>query len=451
MMVSTPRPESVLRTADSRSSMSKADISPCPTKTRTIWIVFNGEIYNFEELNRRYLSSGHTFRTRSDTETIVHLYEELGEACFAELRGMFAMALWDGRRKRLLLARDRIGKKPLFYSWNGQRLVFGSEIKALWKAGGISAEMDREALSDYFSSNTSPRPRPSTAMSANYARPTTWSSMRPAFARCRIGTFASSPNDGALRRSNGASSLLEEYRTAVESRLISDVPLGAFLSGGVDSSSVVALMNEFQPPVTTCSIGFTEQRYDEAARGPKLRCNSQRQSLRTYRRATAIDLVPKLAWHYDEPFADSSAVPTYYVSQVARQHVTVALSGDGGDENFAGYRRYKLTMWEDRLRSRLPHPVAPRTSSGLWGSAIRNSDGLRGLFAPNRPSRASPRDPDRRLFPWHLLLSAGYEKPAAQPAICSDRSAATIRSRCCAITTTARARTTRFREFSTSI
>src|ERR1039458_5847641 len=235
---------------------------PLSNEDESIWIVFNGEIYNFEELNRRYLSSGHTFRTRSDTETIVHLYEELGEACFAELRGMFAIALWDGRSKKLLLARDRLGKKPLYYSWNGRRLLFGSEIKALWPAGGLSEEMDLEALSDYFSYQYIPAPK-TIYRDVRKLRPAHYLVVEGSNIRevpywdLRFGQTQE------LSESEWCERFLAEYRTAVKSRLVSDVPLGAFLSGGVDSSSVVALMNELQPPVTTCSIGFAEEHYDE--------------------------------------------------------------------------------------------------------------------------------------------------------------------------------------------
>jgi asparagine synthase (glutamine-hydrolysing) len=326
---------------------------PISNEDETIWLVFNGEIYNFEELNSRYLSTGHTFRTRSDTETIVHLYEELGEECFAQLRGMFAIALWDGRRKRLVLARDRLGKKPLFYAWDGRRLLFGSEIKALWKAGGLSREMDPEALSDYFSYEYIPAPK-TIYRSVRKLRPAHYLIAGASGIREVSYWDIRFSETQELSEGEWCERFLAEYRTAVRSRLISDVPLGAFLSGGVDSSSVVALMNEVQPPVTTCSIGFTEEKYDEAGDARQfaatLGANHFEQTVEPH----AIDLVAKLAWHYDEPFADSSAVPTYYVSQVARRHVTVALSGDGGDENFAGYRRYKLTMAEDRLRSHVP-------------------------------------------------------------------------------------------------
>jgi asparagine synthase (glutamine-hydrolysing) len=339
---------------------------PLSNEDGTVWIAFNGEIYNFQDLNERYLSNGHQFKTRSDTETIVHLYETLGEACFAELHGMFAIALWDGRQRRLLLARDRLGKKPLFYSWDGRRLVFGSEIKALWPAGGLSKERDLQAISDYFSYLYVPAPK------------TIYSSVR----KLRPAHYLVVDRSGIREvpywdiRFDGSSELSEpewcdrfmaEYRRAVKSRLISDVPLGAFLSGGVDSSSVVALMNEYQSPVTTCSIGFTENSYDEAQDAKAFAGSIGANHFEHVVKPRAVDLVSKLAWHYDEPFADSSAVPTYYVSKMARQHVTVVLSGDGGDENFAGYRRYKLTLMEDRVRSFIPK----RVRSPIFGALGR--------------------------------------------------------------------------------
>ncbi len=329
---------------------------PLSNEDESIWIVFNGEIYNFEELNNRYLSTGHTFRTRSDTETIVHLYEELGEACFAEMRGMFAIALWDGRRKRLVLGRDRLGKKPLYYSWDGRRLVFGSEIKALWKAGGISREMDPEALSDYLSYQYIPGPK-TIYRHVRKLRPAHYLIADQSGIRETAYWDIHFNQERERTEAEWCEEFLAEYRASVKSRLISDVPLGAFLSGGVDSSSVVALMNQLQPPVTTCSVGFTEEQFDETAEARQFANTLGAKHFEHIVEPHAIELVSKLAWHYDEPFADSSAVPTYYVSQVARRHVKVALSGDGGDENFAGYRRYKLTLREDQLRSFVPAGV----------------------------------------------------------------------------------------------
>jgi len=345
---------------------------PLSNEDGSVWIAFNGEVYNFEELNRRYLSTGHTFRTRSDTETIVHLYEELGEACFAELRGMFGLALWDGRKKKLLLARDRIGKKPLFYSWDGRRLVFGSEIKAVLAAGGISTEIDMEAFSDYLSFQYVPAPktiyRGVRKLPAGHYLTLEGSNLR------EVAYWdVSFRETDQLSEPEWCERFLDEYRVSIKSRLVSDVPLGAFLSGGVDSSSVVALMNQFQPPVTTCSIGFTEESYDETHEARSFAASLGAKHFEQIVKPQALDLVPKLAWHYDEPFADSSAVPTYYVSQEARRHVTVALSGDGGDENFAGYRRYRMAMGEQRARSYAPL-WARRTVFGTLGRVYPKMD-----------------------------------------------------------------------------
>jgi asparagine synthase (glutamine-hydrolysing) len=369
---------------------------PLANEDDSIWIVFNGEIYNFDELNRRYLSRGHTFRTRSDTETIIHLYEELGEACFAELRGMFAIALWDGRRKRMILARDRIGKKPLFYSWDGKRLLFGSEIKALFAAGGLSKDMDLAALSDYFSYQYIPAPK------------TIYRDVRKLQAAHYMTVDASGIRESSYwdirfdpqeqpSEADWSERFLDEFRTSVKSRLVSDVPLGAFLSAGIDSSSVVALMNEFQPPVTTCSIGFTEESYDEAVDARRYATELGSNHFEHIVKPNVKELLPKLAWHYDEPFGDSSAVPTYYVSQMARRHVTVALSGDGGDENFAGYRRYKLDMRENQFRSILPGALR-RNIFGPLGGIYPKMDWAPRVFRAKNTFQSLARSPIEGYF-----------------------------------------------------
>jgi asparagine synthase (glutamine-hydrolysing) len=326
---------------------------PLANEDETVWISFNGEIYNYEELNKRYLSTGHQFRTRSDTETIVHLYEELGEECFSKLRGMFAIALWDAKKRKLLVARDRIGKKPLYYAWDGKRLIFGSEMKALWPAAKFDREVDLEAVSDYFSYLYVPAPK-TIYKQVRKLRPAHYLAVDASGIREVPYWDLSFHEPQKLSEPEWCERLIDEYKTAVKVRLMSEVPLGAFLSGGVDSSSVVALMNQVQSPVTTCSIGFTEESYNEAAEAKEFANSLSANHHEQIVSPKAVDIVEKLAWHYDEPFADSSAVPTYYVSKMAREHVTVVLSGDGGDENFAGYRRYKFDMRENMMRSVLP-------------------------------------------------------------------------------------------------
>jgi asparagine synthase (glutamine-hydrolysing) len=369
---------------------------PLCNEDESIWTVFNGEIYNFRDLNKWLVSRGHSFKTRSDTETIVHLYEEMGEACFAELRGMFAIALWDGRRKKLLLARDRIGKKPLYYSWDGRRLVFGSEIKAMWPAGAISSEMDLEALSDYFSYQYIPAPK-TIYRDIRKVRPAHYLEVRGSTIREVPYWDIHFNQTRELSEDEWCERLMEEYATAVQSRLVSDVPLGAFLSAGVDSSSVVALMDRFQRPVTTCSIGFRVDGYDEAADARKFATNLGTKHFEHFVETHAIDLISKLAWHFDEPFADSSAIPTYYVSRMAREHVTVALSGDGGDESFAGYRRYRFDLWENHVRSLFPEPFR-RNVFGPLGQVYPKLGWAPRIFRAKSTLQSLARDPLEGYF-----------------------------------------------------
>ncbi|HWP59893.1 MAG TPA: asparagine synthase (glutamine-hydrolyzing) [Candidatus Acidoferrales bacterium] len=336
---------------------------PLGNEDGTIWVVFNGEIYNYLELRGPLVERGHRFATSSDTEVIVHLYEEKGEACFEELRGMFAIALWDAVRQRLVLARDRLGKKPLYYAALGERFLFASEIKALLEDPALSRDIDAEALSDYFSLLYIPAPK-TVFRAARKVRPGHYLLVDEKGVRERQYWDLRFDADAARTEEQWCKDLLEAYFEAVRLRLRSDVPLGAFLSGGVDSSSVVALMRALgDGQVTTCSVGFAEREFDESAHAAAFAQMLRTEHHEERARADANDVIEKLAWFYDEPFADSSAVPTYYVSQAARRHVTVALSGDGGDENFAGYRRYYRDFLENRLRLFLPD----RTRAAIFG------------------------------------------------------------------------------------
>jgi asparagine synthase (glutamine-hydrolysing) len=330
---------------------------PMTNEDETVWVVFNGEIYNFPELRDFLISKGHCFKTRSDTEAIVHLYEEQGEACFASLRGMFAIAIWDERQRKLVLGRDRVGKKPLYYYHDGSKIVFASEIKAILQVPRVSRDVDLQALSDYFSFLYVPAPK-SIFKSIRKILPGHYLTLTSRGLRETQYWDLSFAQVDELTEKQWADKLLDGLQEAVRVRLISEVPLGAFLSGGVDSSSVVAMMQKvIEGPVITSSIGFDEKEFDEL---PYARSVASRFATTHYEqvvRPDALAVVEKLAWHYDEPFADSSAVPTYYVSKVAREHVTVALSGDGGDENFAGYRRYYFDQRENWIRSWLPSSV----------------------------------------------------------------------------------------------
>jgi asparagine synthase (glutamine-hydrolysing) len=345
---------------------------PISNEDGTVWVLLNGEIYNYQDLYQELISRGHSFKTRSDTEAIVHLYEEYGDACFSRLRGMFAIAIWDSRQRRLLLARDRVGKKPLYYFSDRKKLVFASELKAILAAGIAPRYMDPAAVCDYFSLGYVPAPRTiykgiRKLLPAHYLVVTEAGLKETCYWRL---SFANVEDRTEQEWSELIRAQLNE---ATRIRLMSDVPLGAFLSGGVDSSSVVAMMSgAMGRPVTTCSIGFNEKKYDEAAFARQVANQFRTDHHEDIVEPNALEVLDKLVWHYDEPFADSSAIPTYYVSKAARKHVTVALGGDGGDENFAGYRRYLFDYRENRLRNCVPAPVR----SNVFGPLGRWYPGL---------------------------------------------------------------------------
>lgn len=345
---------------------------PISNEDGRIWVMLNGEIYNYPELRQDLIARGHQFRTRSDTESIVHLYEEYGEDCFGRLRGMFAIALWDSRERKLLLARDRVGKKPLFYARDDKRILFGSELKALLAANGMPRAIDKEALADYFSFGYVPAPKTIYAavrkvLPGHYLVVSEKEFRETSYWDLSFGNIENRSEE------EWAEILRHQICEATRVRLMSDVPLGAFLSGGVDSSSVVAMMTHLMKrPVTTCSIGFEDKEYDEAGFARQIAQQFKSEHHEETVRPSAVEILDKLVWHYDEPFADSSAIPTYYVSKVARNHVTVALGGDGGDESFTGYRRYMLDHYENRLRQRVPASVRSHVFGplGKWYPAL---------------------------------------------------------------------------------
>jgi asparagine synthase (glutamine-hydrolysing) len=334
----------------------KTGQQPIADEDNRIWVIFNGEIYNYAELREDLQKRGHTLRTRSDTETLVHLYQEHGDDLVHRLRGMFAFALWDANRKRLLLARDRLGKKPLYYARSGGAFLAASEIKALLAFPGLDTSVDLEAMDLYLTYQSVPAPH------------TIYRGVRklpPAHlmvvedGRLEIRRYWSVPTREPLRISEPEcrEEILRLLREAVKMRMVSDVPLGAFLSGGIDSSLVVALMQELSGrPVKTFSIGFPDEELSELPHARlvarHLRTDHQEFEVRPEH---PLELLPRLVKAYDEPFADNSCVPTYYVSREARRHVTVALNGDGGDEAFGGYTRYRPQQIY-RILDRLPIP-----------------------------------------------------------------------------------------------
>jgi asparagine synthase (glutamine-hydrolysing) len=342
--------------------LSEAAAQPLPNEDGTVWVVFNGEIYNFRELRADLAARGHVFNSQSDTETIVHGYETFGDDVVTRLDGMFALALWDVRRRRLLLARDRTGKKPLFYTFDGQRLTFASEIKALlacpWVERRIAVDLIPELLTfgyvhapaTLYESVRQVPPASVVVLDAQGLRgPHRYWHLR----------FAADGNGNGHRLSPEAAAqrvraLLTE---AVARRLVSDVPLGALLSGGLDSSIVVGLMARLQPePVRTFTIGWADAAsFDERPFAAEAARHFGTDHTECVVGTDAVGLIESLLWHHDQPYGDSSAIPTWVVSHQARQHVTVALNGDGGDEVFAGYDRFLAAL----VAGRIPRWVAP--------------------------------------------------------------------------------------------
>jgi asparagine synthase (glutamine-hydrolysing) len=342
-------------------------------------VVMNGEIYNFRELRERLRALGHVFSSGSDAEVLVHLYEEHGDGLVEQLRGMFAFALWDARRRRLLLGRDRVGKKPLFYAARGGRIVFASEMGALLADPTVDTTLDPRAIDAYLALQYVPDPM--SIFSAVRKLPP--ASVLAFDARGveveRYWRLAFDPKEPAADEAEVAERLREQLAEATRVRLMSEVPLGAFLSGGIDSSAVVALMaREMAEPVKTFTITFGEADFDEArfARMVAERYGTDHHEFRV--EPHALSILPRLARHYGEPFADPAAIPSFHLAELTGQHVTVALNGDGGDEAFAGYGRYGRMARLQRLR-RAPRPV--RAAMAAAGRTVANGASERDLRA----------------------------------------------------------------------
>jgi asparagine synthase (glutamine-hydrolysing) len=341
---------------------------PIGNEDGSVQVIFNGEIYNFAEVRRELIAHGHRFRTNSDTEVIAHGYEQWGEHCVDRFRGMFAFAVWDATSRRLLLARDRLGVKPLYYAAVPGGIVFGSEIKSLLEDPEVPREWRAEALDAYLTLLYIPAP--DTIYRGIHKLPPAHILIaeRGTIRTSRYWDLEFTGDGDPAREEDYLAELDAHLREAVQLRLVSDVPLGAFLSGGIDSSTVVAYMVEASrtPPVTI-AVGFEHQGFDEVQHAETVARHLGCDFHALTASPQVEELLPKLAWHFDEPFADSSAVPTYYVSKAARELVTVALSGDGGDELWAGYARHRVEHWEQRVRTAL----GPATRAAGWlGQAL---------------------------------------------------------------------------------
>jgi asparagine synthase (glutamine-hydrolysing) len=376
---------------------------PIGNEDGSIQIIFNGEIYNYRELRRRLEGAGHRFTTESDTETIVHLYEDIGLDCFAHLNGMFAIAIWDARKNQLVLARDRMGKKPLFYSIQDGRLVFASELKSLLCVPDLPRTIDPGALDLYFTYQYIPHP---------------WSIYQgiSKLPPGEIGVYRDQnwetrsywPIQWQTEVARSRTQAIEEVRVlltdAVRLRLRSDVPLGAFLSGGVDSSLIVALaQRELDQPVKTFAIGFSESDFDETKYAAMVAEHLGTDHCRFEVTPDALSILDRLVHQYDEPFSDSSAVPTWYLCEETRKKVTVALSGDGGDELFAGYDRYRALRWSEDIQRVFPAKLLSHSS---WLQRLGDSSRRRSFTRRlKRFSEALGQPPPRRYLRWLQIFS----------------------------------------------
>ncbi len=388
---------------------------PIYNEDRSVVVVMNGEIYNYRELREDLRRRGHTFSTQGDTEVIVHLYEEHGADCVRHLHGMFAFSLWDERRGQLMLARDRVGKKPMLYSLRDGVLSWASEMAALLQDGSIPRDVDHGAIDRYLALGYVPAPM-SAFRAVRKLPPAHTLVMRDG--RVTIERYWSL--DYGTKLDASVEEICERIRAevldATRRRLISDVPLGAFLSGGIDSSAVVAAMAQLSSqPVRTFSIGFDHEGFNELehARAIAQRFGTVHEEFEV--RAEAIDVVPLIARHHGEPFADSSAIPSYYLAQMTRRHVTVALNGDGGDESFAGYQRYVANAVAGRL-DRIPGPL--RRAASAVGSRIpdRGEISSRANKARRLATGAGPRR-RRPLRGLRLLVRRGLPARPLPPRV----------------------------------
>lgn len=334
--------------------LSDAGTQPMHSASGRYVIAFNGEIYNFLEIRERLEREGAQFNTQTDTEVLLALYEREGEACLDHLNGMFAFAIWDKQAQELFLARDRLGKKPLYFFHQGSQLAFASEIKSLLQLPIVPKQVRHDAVKDYFAYQYVPESK-SIFKNIHKVMPGHWVKVAGDRLQSRQYWDVSFNSQESRSLEQTQSELYDLIDDAVRLRMISDVPLGAFLSGGVDSSAIVGLMaNQSSQPVTTCSIGFDSERFDEVVFARQVAEQFKTDHHEFTVRENVVGNLENIARFFDEPFADPSFVPTYFVSQLARQKVTVALAGDGGDENFAGYSKYYTDSVENRLRNLFP-------------------------------------------------------------------------------------------------
>ena len=390
---------------------------PLGNEDGSVMVCYNGEIYNYRELTLELTALGHTFRTRSDTEVIVHAWEQWGEDCVQHFRGMFAFCLWDRNQQTIFLGRDRLGVKPLYYALLPDGFfAFSSELKALRSLPGLPRAIDPQAVEDYFAYGYVPEPK--TIFKGALK-------LSPGFTLTqKIGAPPATPKQfwdvpfklhAPMSQQDAEEELIVRLREAVKIRLVAEVPLGAFLSGGVDSSAVVAMMAGLaDEPVNTCSIAFNDPAFDESAYATQV---AEQYKTRHYSDTVDTDdygLLDTLADLYDEPYADSSAIPTYRVCQLARKRVTVALSGDGGDENLAGYRRYRYAMAEQNVRGKIPEGLR-KPLFGTLGKWYPKADWAPRMFRAKTTFEALARDTVEGYFHGVTLMSDAMRQKLFSP------------------------------------
>ena len=390
---------------------------PMSNEDGSVWIVFNGEVYNYRELKPELERLGHRFQTASDTECIVHAYEQWGNDCVTHLRGMFAFAIWNDRERKLFIARDRMGQKPLVYRLAGGRLTFASELKALLQVDGAPREVDPLAVADYVTLQYVPHPR---TMLRGYAKlpPAHWSEFNATTGDFVVQQYWEAPYQrptsdkiipsshipGSQNETDWKSRLRSALTEAVGIRMRCDVPFGAFLSGGIDSTIITGLMQQQSDrPVQTFSIGFSEKAFDERSYAREAATQLRTDHHEFVVDPSAVEMLPKLIWHYDEPFADSSAIPTMYLSQLTRQHVTVALTGDGGDELFAGYDRYRAVALAAKI-DRLPSFLRALLANPLWQTIPASVQQKSRVRQAKRFLAAIGQSPERRYANWISII-----------------------------------------------
>lgn len=400
--------------------LSDAGRQPMFSRDEQLVIVFNGEIYNFLEIRTELEQDGYSFKSQTDTEVILALYEKEGVDCLKKLNGMFAFALWDKQKQELFIARDRVGKKPLYYFDHQERFAFGSEIKALLELQDIPRDIRLDALYDFFAYQYVPDPK-SIFLHIHKLPPAHYMVVSERGIAIEPYWDVSMRQVSSVSEEDLTAQLVDVVADCTKHRMISDVPLGAFLSGGVDSSGVVALMAQnSEKPVKTCSIGFDEKKFNETEFAQIVADQYQTEHHEFTVHQNVKDNLEHIVSYFDEPFADPSLVPTYFVSELARQQVTVAVAGDGGDEVFAGYEKYSVDALENKLRSRFPRflrkkvfpPLAELLAKSSWTACRKGKSLLTSLsLEPDMGFYVSNAQIEDRQ--WNALIKPEYKEALA--------------------------------------